>query len=149
MNMLKLKNLHTFRDHTGTFRAYVRRAGSKTIPISGKLGSSQFMAEYRRALRSAKAPPEHRDLPIGSGVYFIKAGNCIKIGKTNNLRSRFTGLQTGAPEELNLVLFVGGGRDLEKSLHRKFRHLRMKGEWFRAEPELLAHIDVLRMEDEQ
>lgn len=148
--MKKLKYLHMFRDHDGAFRCYVRRAGAKKIAISGKIGSPQFMAAYRAALKSPKVPVVKRTpLPVGHCVYFIRGGAFIKIGKTRDLNARLPGIQTSYPEPLEVLLAIGGGRNLEKALHQKFASLRAEGEWFRAEPNLLTYIDEKRMEEEQ
>lgn len=151
MNMKRLPNLHTFRDRNGVFRCYVRRAGAKKIPINGKLGSKEFMAAYRRAMESPAVPakPWRRDLHQGPCIYFIRGGDLIKIGKTNNLRSRLSGLQNGSSHPLEILLVLADTGALEKVLHRRFAKARAHGEWFRAEPKLLAYIERERMEAER
>ena len=44
---------------------------------------------------------------------------------------------------MKLIGTVRGDRRLEKALHKRFDHLRVRGEWFWATPELLAFIDGL------
>lgn len=90
---------------------------------------------------SAPEPESVRELPPGAVVYFIRMGNLIKIGHTANLARRVHGLSV----TLNQVLATeAGDREREAALHRQFAHLREFGEWFRAEPELLAHIENLQ-----
>ena len=65
-------------------------------------------------------------------VYFVQAGKqkAIKIGWTQDLRVRFSVLQTGniAPLRIRLALF--GSEKLEKALHRRFVTDHRRGEWF-------------------
>lgn len=82
-----------------------------------------------------------------SRVYFIQSGHAgpIKIGySTNPVQQRLAALQTGHPEPLRVLAEVEGDRSVEADLHQRFRRHRMKGEWFRPDPELIAFIAVLR-----
>jgi hypothetical protein len=83
-------------------------------------------------------------------VYFIQAGvtgRPIKIGYTDDLGKRIISLQIGLPEPMEVLLSVKGGRELERELHAKFAHLRIRQEWFRAERELLEAILELGKEE--
>jgi T5orf172 domain len=76
-------------------------------------------------------------------VYLIQAGDRgpVKIGSTrdaNSLRSRLATLQTGSPERLFIRAVGSGGSTREGELHKRFRHLRLYGEWFRVDEELLT-----------
>lgn len=78
-------------------------------------------------------------------VYFIKgleSGN-IKIGYAGNPDSRRKGLQTGSSEELSLLKTIDGGAALEAELKSRFAHLKIRGEWFRPEADLINFIDTL------
>ncbi len=75
-------------------------------------------------------------------VYFIQdtgLGN-IKIGFTKDLQERLLKLQTSAAHELKVLKSLPGGRKKEYALHKQFEHLRIGGEWFKPEPELLDFI---------
>ena len=70
-------------------------------------------------------------------VYFIQLGQSgpIKIGVANDVDSRLMTLQTANPSKLTAIAKIGcksktDAYMLEKDLHRKFSHLRQKGEWF-------------------
>jgi predicted GIY-YIG superfamily endonuclease len=71
-----------------------------------------------------------------SYVYLIQRGyGAIKIGVSDNPESRLKQLQTGAQERLRLIAkFPSNSRteafNLEKDLHDKLAHHRLKGEWF-------------------
>lgn len=78
-------------------------------------------------------------------IYFVRspAMNAIKIGVAGDPLSRIRDLQVGCPDAYELLGTIEGGRLKEQELHRQFAHLRILGEWFRAEKELLGAIDLL------
>jgi hypothetical protein len=76
-------------------------------------------------------------------VYFLRAGDAIKIGRTKNLARRLRALATGSAAPLELLAAVPGGRDLEAQLHRRWRHLHLRGEWFRADDALVRSARAL------
>lgn len=76
-------------------------------------------------------------------IYFIRAGEDgpVKIGTTEDLAARMRDLQVGNHEELRLVRTIEGGAGHEQFLHRRFGHLRIRGEWFRWHDDMLADFD--------
>ncbi len=79
----------------------------------------------------------------GPSVYFARAGQDgpIKIGFTaGEPTQRIAGLQTGCPWPIFLIGSLPGSTQNEGDLHRRFAHLRIEGEWFQPEPELLSAI---------
>lgn len=74
-------------------------------------------------------------------VYFIGMGDLIKIGTTTNLQRRVMGLSLTMG---HVLATEPGGYALEEKLHEKFTALREHGEWFRAEPELLAYVEEVK-----
>lgn len=83
-------------------------------------------------------PPEK----LPSSVYFIQeaGGGPIKIGFGSDPEHRLQTLQVGNPRPLRLIGAFGGGLREERALHRRFRMLRIAGEWFRPDVELLGFI---------
>jgi hypothetical protein len=77
-----------------------------------------------------------------SVVYFIACNDAVKIGTAVNVTSRFNTLQIGNPDPLCLLGAIPGDEILEKALHRRFKHLRIRGEWFRNTDELAAFIEA-------
>jgi hypothetical protein len=77
-------------------------------------------------------------------VYLIASedSGLIKIGSAANPVTRLRSLQTGSAERLHLVCTLEGSRVEEAELHRRFAHLRVRGEWFRPDPVLAAICDV-------
>ena len=82
-------------------------------------------------------------------VYFIQNedSNAIKIGRARDLSKRMKALQTSSPAQLKLIkaIQVDSGKEaeaLEKLLHQQFKQIRLAGEWFKAEAELLEFIQT-------
>lgn len=77
-------------------------------------------------------------------VYFIEAVGLglIKIGVANSVRARMAQLEKMSPAPLKELCRLETDRlgSLEKELHRRFAEYRSHGEWFRAEPPILAFI---------
>ena len=74
-------------------------------------------------------------------IYFVQAGDGhIKIGFAKDVPSRLAELQTAHVVPLTLLAHVVGDRLQEAALHRRFAAGRVRGEWFRSSPELLAFI---------
>jgi len=73
-----------------------------------------------------------------SVVYYLRFGDRVKIGTTRNLRLRLASL----PHD-DLLATEPGDYHVEHQRHVQFRAARIKGEWFHAEPALLAHIATL------
>lgn len=82
-----------------------------------------------------------RSVPRGY-VYFIRAGDRIKIGFSRTPNIRLKTLQTGNGERLELLKVIPGSYDLESSLQADFRQFKTIGDWFQANPELLAYIGI-------
>lgn len=75
-------------------------------------------------------------------VYAIEALglNTIKIGWTKHLTSRLSAIRTSCPVELRLLGVTPGNRTDESEIHQQFEDCRVRGEWFRATPELRAEV---------
>ncbi len=78
-------------------------------------------------------------------IYFVRcaARNAIKIGMAEDPSKRLRALQTACPDPLEMLGTVPGERKQEKEFHRKFTHLRILGEWFRADQDLIETIELL------
>lgn len=86
-------------------------------------------------------------------VYFIsnEDSNAIKIGLAKNVSKRLMALQTSSPAKLKLIKAVQvesvkAAKALEESLHKQFCEMRLAGEWFKSEAQLLEYIKQLRSE---
>lgn len=68
-------------------------------------------------------------------VYIMSAGEHIKVGVSDNPKSRRKQLSTGCPYEITIKALVGPvSRDvaiqIEKSVHMELQGFHQKGEWF-------------------
>jgi hypothetical protein len=88
-------------------------------------------------------------------VYLIAAGEHYKIGRTRNLKGRLRYAQTFTATDLKVLAtwhVPSNTRLLERYLHNRFAHVRLRGEWFAlsrgAVSDLLAvdhwDIDLIR-----
>jgi len=77
-------------------------------------------------------------------TYFIldQQSNRIKIGRSSHPNRRLQQLKTGSANDLEIVATLPGGEN-ESVLHDRFRHLRIKGEWFSYSSELKNYIQSL------
>lgn len=98
----------------------------------------------RKAAAEQRCPPPLLSWPILGGVYFVAAGQQVKIGVAKNIRARLAGLQTSSPVPLRLLAFAPGGLAEERAYHREFAAHRLLGEWFELAPAILWTIGVLR-----
>lgn len=77
-------------------------------------------------------------------IYIIKIKDfeIVKIGYTNSKDNRrFTTIQACIPFELQPLLLIEGDKSNEKELLKEFKHLNIRGEWFKYEKEIKDYID--------
>jgi hypothetical protein len=129
-------------DHSDRLRNYASK-GSEVralLPDSTDLSGSRSLREI--------ADDWSRPGSVRPGsVYFIQSGNSgpVKIGFAADPESRMRGLQTGHPEKLRILAVLRNvSQRMEKNLHSRFGHLRMHGEWFRPESDLMTYIGELK-----
>ena len=79
-------------------------------------------------------------------VYFVQGRDAIKIGFAINVASRMYNLQHASPEKLIVLATIPGSPLLEKKLHRRFKSLKVRGEWFSPEDRLLSYIKNVQHE---
>lgn len=82
-------------------------------------------------------------------MYLLQDGSSVfyKIGH-GYIPARKSALQTGNPEELDLVLAIPGGEPLEKFLHRVFSNRRVRGEWFEFPDRVTAASVIFRASED-
>lgn len=97
----------------------------------------------RRLIRAKTEPTGPRGF-----TYFVRRADAIKIGHSGIPKQRISTLQVSFPEAIEVLAIVPNARVSEAAAHAKFAHLRLSGEWFRAEPELLDFIKSIKGPDE-
>ncbi|MEZ4884975.1 MAG: KilA-N domain-containing protein [Chitinophagales bacterium] len=82
----------------------------------------------------------------GLWVYFFQstASKIVKIGQTHNLQRRQNTIENshGYPIKLLKAIRVPD-ESHEKAIHKQFKHIRLKGEWFKLTPKLQQFIEDL------
>lgn len=73
-------------------------------------------------------------------VYFIEWFGYVKIGWSVNVARRVSMFAMSHPVPPKLRYAAYGGQRAESMYHERFRHLRVKGEWFKEEGELAAFL---------
>jgi len=114
----------------------LRMVNSGTLPKPEKHSKGQPLWRWSQINNAMKGDCRR--------VYFIEAGEFIKIGYSSNVGKRMDELSTGCPHDFKLLHDTPGDRELEADMHKRFRHLRARQEWFRKDPELLAYIKDLK-----
>ena len=64
-------------------------------------------------------------------LYFIRAGDFVKIGRTSDLDGRMKTLQVGCPHEIEEATGFSGCGSEERVVHTRLAAHKVRGEWFR------------------
>lgn len=97
------------------------------------------------ALKHAQEMALERHLPGISDqrfIYFIACQEFVKIGIAANVDDRLNQMQTGNPYELRLlkVMESANAEQDEESIHCALERYRIRGEWFKLPPDVLALV---------
>jgi hypothetical protein len=108
----------------------------------------EFAKKERKRHKDIEKMTIHKnDKESKDRVYFVQAGEYIKIGYTSNIQKRLDSLQTGQPLEIKCLCLIKGDRRVESSLHKKFGEYRVRREWFSMSDELMQYIQTLKDND--
>lgn len=88
-------------------------------------------------------PPSKEPAFEVSYVYFIRCGEFVKIGFSSTPNSRRSSIATSSPFAVEIIGLMRGDTQTEKNLHKRFKHLREKLEWFRLTDEVRMEIKRL------
>lgn len=115
--------------------------GALTTAVAANVRADEAIRKIRLGI------PVHE--PRQFYVYFLSAkceGYPVKIGLTLNRESRFSALQTSIPYDIDVIgLWAVKDKSAERDLHKRFSHIRLRGEWFERTPELMKFIDGLSL----
>jgi hypothetical protein len=124
------------------WRMVVRVNGHLKVSPWGRQTPAELQA-WRRAQR-ADAVPTVRRWRHDWWIYVIESDGHVKIGRTTDVQQRLRALQTASAHALTLRAAVREQPPLvERTIHQRFAHLRVGGEWFRLGADLAAFIDTL------
>lgn len=73
-------------------------------------------------------------------IYFVRAGEFVKIGQSTRWKERVEEIQIGSPYTIVPLLVLISAPSLERTLHNRFRHDHFRGEWFRLGDALRTYI---------
>jgi len=76
-------------------------------------------------------------------IYFIRADKAIKIGYSKTIKGavrRLRYFQTGNYQNLFIIKIIYGSPKFEADIHNLFKDIRIKGEWFLLDDELIWFI---------
>lgn len=65
-------------------------------------------------------------------IYFVRAGEFVKVGFSTDYQERVKQLQTASPHELKVIALLIGTTGLEAEIHRRLTRagFAVRGEWF-------------------
>jgi hypothetical protein len=96
------------------------------------------LAAEIESIRRVRMRPVFKDLPEGCYLIQCETTGLVKIGFSNDPNDRLRTLRIGSPTKLAIRGVLGGGRDMEATLHARFAHRRSHGEWYALTPEEMA-----------
>lgn len=122
-----------------------RRLDAETARLQAQHAKHQFRLQLeldRQRIEAEEAVRAERTV-----VYYVQrqSDGLIKIGTSRGLAPRMVTLKR-EHGPLLLIAVVAGSHKEETALHRQFKELRAKGEWFRPELPLLEHVYALMKE---
>jgi len=111
------------------------------LAISKLPKTGRYQQELQRQLEKER----HRQTQVQNPFVYYCAWadrpDAIKIGYTTNVLSRMKSFLTGSPSDLWMIAIQPvKSIDDEARLHGRFRHHKIRGEWFHAKEDLLTHI---------
>jgi hypothetical protein len=135
------------------FEAYTTAGGrwvSRRFPVgTDVVFMQQWRSNMKRTMELDRALTPQKIMAARAPkgwcyVYFVRAGEVVKIGRAVDVADRIRNMQVGHHEPLKLLAAVPAHAALEAELHRHFAVEREDGEWFRLSPRLMAYIEGVR-----
>ena len=123
--------------------------GHRINPVLSPVLQCGCPFKSRPPLYLSKIPDDQlRLLLTDRWVYFVQESGigAIKIGTAKGVSARVRDMAVSTPHLLSVLAVIEGNRNAEQALHHRFRHARIRGEWFRPVPELLEYIASIKKE---
>ncbi len=136
-----------FESEEGDYEAFCEQADSSAVEwLGAQLKKRGHKIRIEKDIWHQCTPiiPPIDPWPNVPGVYIVAANDRVKIGKASKVINRLRELQTSAPFKLQLLAVVPGGLKEEGELHHRFHHLRLHGEWFQMNHELIQFVAEAR-----
>lgn len=105
---------------------------------------TEIMKDYNKVSNQFNENIFNESIGKEGYVYFLSAGDYIKIGYSETIHQRINQLQTGCPFKLELVSVMPGTMKTEKMLHNKFNKHRYNNEWFEFCLEIREFIESMK-----
>lgn len=81
-------------------------------------------------------------------IYFIRHAGLVKIGYSHDLRARISAIMRSIPSnDVTLIGYMPGDRDVEAHLHQVFAEHRFSGEWYFFAPSIVDFARLVLTED--
>ncbi len=136
---------------TGRVLATTMAVVHRNLPAGKELslyGIDESTKQRRTRLKLAPAPAPalvgEEAWPAASGVYFVRAGDFVKVGRADNVRTRLTSIQCHQPVDIVLLAVHLGHGDEEADYHALFARFHVRGEWFRWCDEIASVVEAVR-----
>ena len=129
-----------------------RSGGSGRIPATQVASALSLLSQFKMYLRStnrrsrtstAAVQDEFVQRLLEGFVYFLACEGFVKIGYSDTPFDRLSKIQTGNPFAVEYLGAIRGTLETEQEIHRQWAHLRHRGEWFKATPELSEALHAL------
>ncbi len=102
------------------------------------------MSDFPTLWKEAKIAWEREKMLAKGDLYFIRAGDAVKIGRTRDVAARVRNIQANNHEEVDCLVVLKGRGHEEKVWHQQFRDGHIRGEWFRWSPEIELAVNEAR-----
>jgi len=122
--------------------------------VNAEAARAAAAADHQAVLAEKRAHAEalrvaNEQIDNSKTVYFIRSGNFVKIGISNDPKGRLGELRSGQMtivpsyverEAMQIIATEPGGRKRENELHALFRESRTRGEWFAVTPSIEQYL---------
>lgn len=136
---------HTWKNNDARWNEYNDKKRQDELKQQQKDVRKKKIAEEKEAKRKRKIERE-ATRPTSGFVYFIQdTGNrYIKIGYTEDIKSRASCIQTGNPNPIDILAYVRANKKDEAKVHVALKKYRHRGEWFKPTEEVLKMVEAAK-----
>lgn len=105
--------------------------------------NEKFWEDFWKRCKQSSKEKIVRKSKISGYIYIIKCKNFYKIGRTKSFKNRLNDYNDAYPFKIKVIrqIQVDDYVKVETTLLRKFRHKRVKGEWFKFSNDDLVQLN--------